>query len=430
MRFEGSTIPSPKRNRKLQTGWEGFFPYYAGYPEAFAQAVLSAAHLKAGAVILDPWNGSGTTTYAAARLGLDGIGLDINPAMVVVARARLLPASEADSILSLAEQVIRLASKPRRIMAPDDALTVWFSSRASRIIRHLESSIRRHLVSELTLSFDGVRLDNLSGIAATFYVALFALCRRLTQPLRATNPTWIKKPASANERIDATAGTIMREFRSNLLGMAEALRERSSDAKPGNSEVRIGDSSSLSVPRRSVDLILTSPPYCTRIDYAAATRVELAVMAPLLITPVDELRRQMIGSIRVPTRQITANPLWGDTCNRFLRKLRRHPSKASAGYYTRTHLDYFDKMSRSIGCLSSTLKPSGSAVFVVQDSFYKEIHNDLPSIIAEMFEVHGLKLYRKDAFHIPHSMSGINPHTRTYQRGPGATESVLFFGRP
>ncbi len=24
-------IVSPKRNKRLQTGWEGFFPYYAGY---------------------------------------------------------------------------------------------------------------------------------------------------------------------------------------------------------------------------------------------------------------------------------------------------------------------------------------------------------------------------------------------------------------
>ena len=67
-------IISPKRNKRLQTGWEGFFPYYAGYPEFFARELLQSAKLASGAVVLDPWNGSGTTTYTATSLGLAGQG--------------------------------------------------------------------------------------------------------------------------------------------------------------------------------------------------------------------------------------------------------------------------------------------------------------------------------------------------------------------
>jgi DNA modification methylase len=91
-------IVSPKRNKRLQTGWEGFFPYYAGYPELFARELLKSARLPHGAVVLDPWNGSGTTTYIATSLGLDSIGIDLNPVMIIVARARLLPPSEADHL--------------------------------------------------------------------------------------------------------------------------------------------------------------------------------------------------------------------------------------------------------------------------------------------------------------------------------------------
>ena len=49
--FESLTIPSPKRNAKLQTGWEGFFPYYAGFPESFASAILSTVGVSTDAVI-------------------------------------------------------------------------------------------------------------------------------------------------------------------------------------------------------------------------------------------------------------------------------------------------------------------------------------------------------------------------------------------
>src|SRR5262245_14871141 len=33
-------IDSPKRSSRLLTGWEGFFPYYAGYPESFAHKLI------------------------------------------------------------------------------------------------------------------------------------------------------------------------------------------------------------------------------------------------------------------------------------------------------------------------------------------------------------------------------------------------------
>ena len=89
--FENLSIPSPKRNPKLQTGWEGFFPYYAGFPESFARSAVTGINLPNDAVIYDPWNGSGTTTYVASTLGVSSIGFDLNPVMVIVAKSAASP---------------------------------------------------------------------------------------------------------------------------------------------------------------------------------------------------------------------------------------------------------------------------------------------------------------------------------------------------
>lgn len=59
-------IPSPKRTKKARMGWDGFFPYYAGFSEQFARELISSSGLKPGSLVHDPWNGSGTTTYAAS----------------------------------------------------------------------------------------------------------------------------------------------------------------------------------------------------------------------------------------------------------------------------------------------------------------------------------------------------------------------------
>ncbi|MEL6324215.1 MAG: DNA methyltransferase, partial [Pseudomonadota bacterium] len=134
MMFEDLSIVSPKRNKRLQTGWEGFFPYYAGFPELFASEILKSASLPEGAKILDPWNGSGTTTYAADRLGFNAVGLDLNPVMVIVARARLLAPSEADHLRPLAATILSQAKAATSELDPNDRLLAWLVPESARFV--------------------------------------------------------------------------------------------------------------------------------------------------------------------------------------------------------------------------------------------------------------------------------------------------------
>ncbi len=429
--FDGLEIRSPKRNKAEQTGWEGFFPYYAGYPETFARGILNTAGVARGSVVCDPWNGSGTTTYVASALGVSSVGLDINPVMIVVARARLLPPSEADSIEPIARQLLSSVKRSRLRLDDDDALRTWFADETSAAIRSVEAGIRGQLVGAMTLNSQGTNLDRLSGRAAAFYVALFAVCRELAAPYRSSNPTWIRRPASGEGKVHVTRAEIATRFLANVTAMAEALAKHSHSPVPNDAatEVRLADSTKAGIAATSTDLVLTSPPYCTRIDYAAAARIELAVLDALSPSNERDLARQMIGSTRVSNVHVDPSPSWGPRCATFLKAVREHPSKASGGYYLKTHLDYFDKMERSIDGMAKALKPGGAAILVVQDSYYKDVHNDLPAIITDICEVHGLALRRKQAFHFRRSMSGINPHSRTYKRHAGAVENVLCFSK-
>ena len=98
------------------------YRYYAGYSHSFVHDILS--RWPKHALVLDPWNGSGTTTSVAAESGLDCIGVELNPAMVVVARAALL--GEED-VLAIRRQACELR-KLRSAAAPldsDDPLLEW-----------------------------------------------------------------------------------------------------------------------------------------------------------------------------------------------------------------------------------------------------------------------------------------------------------------
>ena len=180
-------ISSPKRSRHGQTGWEGFFPYYAGFSEFFARELILSSGLTPGSLIYDPWNGSGTTTYAATTLDMSSIGFDLNPVMAIIAKARLLSPSEADSIASLGEKIVAHA---RTISgsATADPLRAWSGSGNADTLRSLECSIREHLVGAMTIADKGINFDHLSCLASTNYVALFSICRALAASFRSTNP--------------------------------------------------------------------------------------------------------------------------------------------------------------------------------------------------------------------------------------------------
>src|SRR5205823_1557680 len=194
----------------------------------------------------------------------------------------------------------------------------------------IELAIQEILVSRDT-SFrilTSTEIGRISDLAAFFYVALFRTTRDLLRRFEASNPTWLKKPESGHARVRSLPTNIRAAFQEQVKTMTDAIPN---DSLSKDSEVTITLNSSEKIPLNdeTVDFVLSSPPYCTRIDYAFATRVELAVLGYNL-GEFDHLRRKLIGTATVPKEALTPKKDWGATCTRFLERLQSHPSKASA----------------------------------------------------------------------------------------------------
>jgi hypothetical protein len=155
--------------------------------------------------------------------------------------------------------------------------------------------------------------------------------------------------------------------------------------------------------------------------------IELAIVDSLLKIDPVELSRSMIGTTKVPIHIVERKQSWGETCNRFLDAVQAHKSKASGGYYLRTHLDYFDKMHRSMVNITDALRKDGFAIMILQDSYYKDVHNDVPQIISEIAAGCGLDLPQRGDFKSPNCMSRINSRSPSRENRTSAVESVLVF---
>ena len=418
---------SPKLQPKDRQGWQGFYPYYAGYPLSFVEDILRTIDMPRRATVLDPWNGSGTTTLASARCGFPSHGIDLNPVMLLVARARSLRAVDSDSIEPLLKAIESQISKAEtNILTDTDPLLERFRPEAANSIRRMEMVIRNLFVSSAALN-SSEPTEKMSPLAAFFYVSLFAVVRRALAANQTANPTWLRK-SKPDQPNSAPAHELLDNFQSVIAEATNALRSSDNTFFEGAEAVlHCADTADGSPIDLQVDLVISSPPYCTRLDYATATEAELAVTAPLSSESFHDIRRRMLGTVVTPRNVKVPLEHWGKKCTDFLRAVRDHPSKASSGYYYRNHIDYFDKLDRSLQSISRSIKQGGLAIFVVQDSYYKDIHNDLPGIFIELSNNYDLHLRRREDFPVRTIMASKHKYVRRYRNIVTATECVLCF---
>lgn len=428
VRFQPRT---PKLKSGERQGKSAFYDYYAGYSAGFVMDVFHYWGLPSGSVVLDPWNGSGTTTDIATRYSYRGIGYDLNPVMAIVAKARTIEpimVLQLDDALQLVMKQARRFRK--RALVDSDPLYEWFSAETVDSIRKIERSIQiitdGH-TSYTTLANNKERLHGISSVGAFFYVALFRVLKELSLPFRSSNPTWIKRPRKSADRQYFSCDEIFASFEDHVCDMIHLLgQEEPSEGSCYEPQFGVASSERVPLQRESVDAIITSPPYCTRIDYAVSTMLELSLLG-YDQEALTKLRKQLIGSPLTSSVVPEANLNWGPTCCDIIDKITLHPSKASSTYYLRTYLQYFHGMFQSLQEIDRVLKNGGKSVFVVQNSFYKDVYIDLGRILIEMGRILGWEVAVTFDFAFKQNMMHINTRSKRYRGSSIETESALFF---
>ena len=192
----------------------------------------------------------------------------------------------------------------------------------------------------------------------------------------------------------------------------------------------VATSVSLPISDKSINVVVTSPPYCTRIDYVIKTGPELALLGMGNSPSFRTLRERMIGTPTISKQFSTPTADWGQTCLNLLDRVENHESRASKSYYLKTHIQYFSGIHDSLVEIDRTLDNSGQCFFVVQDSYYKEIHIDLARIVKEMGILIGWTFEHCRDFESSRTMVSVNRKARAYNDPPKlAIESVLHFSK-
>lgn len=414
-------VINPKRINEEIEEKPYWYNYYAGYSHSFAKNIIETAGLSESSIILDPWNGAGTTTLMSSVIGHKSVGVDLNPVMKIIARAKQATRSDVGVIES---KLLELSAIRARKVRSDDPLFMWFRDSGVTAIRKIE----RIIVDSNSFVSVATKVDALGVGECVLYTALFNCVRTYLKDFIPSNPTWIKKPKNSSDKIDVVWKEFKARYTSFVLEMLNGLKAEEHIWPVDRALLKIASSVSLPLPDEHIDLVLSSPPYCTRIDYGVATLPELAVISTIGTTDIDDVRRSLMGTTTVPKKiDDPSVDEVGELCFKFLGDVKAHSSKSSGTYYYKNLLQYFSGLSGSILEINRVMRPKASFVCVVQDSFYKDLHCDLPSMIVELGGMAGLRLDQRFDFESKQNMVNLNARSKSYRKETTAHECVLIF---
>lgn len=410
-------IASPKQATRAPNDG-ALYPYYAGFSSTFVGSILHSDLIAKSATILDPWNGAGTTTTEAARTGRRAIGVDINPFALLLASARLANPEDASHLEGIFAQ---LASTPLGAAPPQEPLRKWMNPTSAAHVRAVVNTILELLATSKRAGSPTLTDTPPPPLAAFLLVCVIRAVRKLLPVRTGSNPTW-PRPA-------LDAGIPHEQLIPEVRSAAESLCSRLSLAAKGEVQLLIGDARNAPVPPDSTDAIVSSPPYCTRIDYAVSTSLELAILGQSREAHT-ELRAAMTGTPLIRSRCLPdPKPGWGTSINRILSDIRSHPSPDSSSYYFKSFWQYFEDLERSTSSMKGALRSGGGGLLVVQSSYYKDILVDLPELTVSMLQAGGLDAEVIADFPVPKNLVTLNSRALAHRRAREYRESVVAFSK-
>lgn len=333
----------------------GFHPYPAKFIPHIPR-VLIRAYAPPGGVVLDPMCGSGTTLVEAAVSRHNAIGVDINPVAALVTRAKTTVLSRADEdeiavlIASLQSAAALVEQEPRSLWDEinDQEFPTflnrskWFSDEVTRELVYAKRAIGQ--------------LD--SDASKTL-----ALCAFSAVLVSVSNQESETRWCAVSKKI--TPGDALGRMARKLGVYTARLRELGT---VGATPALVFDSDARSLPicSKSVDLVVTSPPYANSHDYYLYNKLRLFWLG----YEVRPVQLAEIGS-----------------------RNRHSDMKEEIE-------SYLSSMTCVLHETRRTLKEGGVAVFVVADAIIRGVAYQMDQFFEEIGQRAGFSL--RDSFHFTH----------------------------
>lgn len=382
-----------------------WYRFVLSFPPHLVRDYVERFGLDGGAAILDPFCGAATTLVEARKLGIASTGVEALPMSAFAAATKVDWSPRGDELRRDADAIAERAHARLERDGGRDATGGEAPAPLLTLPPEQQRLLLRNSISPLPLHKALVLRDEIAraGSAHAAHLRL-ALAREL--PTTIGNLRFGPEVGLGAQKEDAAAISAWRE---RVEVFARDLDELG-DAGGAPAAVIRGDARELpeAVAERSIDCVITSPPYPNEKDYTRAVRLESVILG--LLPDRRALREAKRGLLRSNSRGVYK----GDDDDAWVTEhaevqalaeqieRRRVELGKTSGFermYHRAARLYFGGMARHFASLRRALKPGAQLAYVVGDqASYLRVMIRTADLLADIAEGQGYEVVGKDLF--------------------------------
>lgn len=296
--------PASNRRKHVAYATHGLHRYKGKFYPQLAKTLINLSGLPStGAMIVDPFGGSGTTLLEAVLNGHDAVSIDCNPLAAMIAQCKIDSLGvDADVLLRDSEALIKAIASSTQPTSIDwgqfdssvhNELDSWFAptvlAKMSHVLRHARKSRQPELV-------------------ALYEVIASSLVREVSQQ----EPRDLRRRRRLRPITDAAVAEVFTDRLRRCVAKIRLYHDIDDSVKPpmGSGRTVLGSStdpdsySTLDGAGTLVDCVITSPPYATALPYLDTDRLSLAA-----ICGVDNTHRNALEGVLVGSRETSKSEM-------------------------------------------------------------------------------------------------------------------------
>jgi len=326
-------------------------------------------------LILDPFCGSGTVLMNARLMGINSIGIDINPLAVLISKVKTQRYNTTKLRIHfqyLMESIYKFKGKPE--IPRFQNMDFWFDKKYQIQLGKILACIKK----------------NSKGKYRDFFLVCFSTIIR-----RASNADPDILPPVKTKRMKK----IIQNRKLNIVKMYEdavqknIMRvEKFSGKCPHDTFVKVfeDDSRKISVENNTVDLVLTSPPYISAQKYARSLKLETYWLGLTNQKKFREIDSSTIGTESIKIKK-SDNIFTGIESADRLINLIRVKNKERALIFS----NYVNDMSKVFSEIKRVLRPNHYFILVIGDNTVCKYRIPSNVIMKEIAQKKGFKLVKQ-----------------------------------
>lgn len=372
---DSSAVKSHRKDPKYVT--HGIHAYKGKFYPQLAKSLFNLAGLKPGQRVLDPFCGSGTVLLEAYLNGLVGFGTDLNPLAVKIARAKT-------EILQVDPYLCdRLLVKLQERLRAMESNARWLSTFPAHTQRELVSWFPEPVLGKLGWLLNEISQVPDSRVREFLEVLVSSIVREISQQ----DPKDLRIRRRAESLTDAPVGELfgarLSELRQRLLSFSEKCNRSPVAflrAVTIEGDCRYPDVFARNeILPRSIDAVVTSPPYATALPYIDTDRLSILLLFGTLSGERSRIEESLTGSreiAKADKAQIENRIDRGDfgvitslTAQNIITEVRQRNQGSDGGFRKQNMAAllyrYFTDMSLVLANLNPLLAPGAPAFFVI-----------------------------------------------------------------